>query len=226
MPPFSPEIYLSNLSRCVSAAQVRSYIRKSADFSKHGWDYDIAIADPLTSHLFPDKCLGELRFALENLLVATPGSAKHSVGVRFYLASVYLFVSRREPGGIPIESLAIRIGLELLFAQVTRPLIQAEVYGEFLAWLTSTSVASPTAENFFLNIGILIIKSQSNQIEQSDLQRCKFSMPSWIRGYAETRLMTCEVGFPASWKPLATQLRSRDQVAPLLGMKLDSKSYP
>jgi hypothetical protein len=208
--------YLRSLAQIVSESEVQKFIKRSADHHHYKWDYVGVLIQPLKSGRFPRTHLGDLNFALANLLVQLRDERSLRPASKLYLSSLYLYVSQVQPGGMQLTETATNLALDCVIGDDDRE--RLELFAKFLNWLLDPKIAHHDAEPYFIKLGIVIVKGQISEVADSELHRMETHLPSWIRGSKEVKLLSDNPKFPESWNRLLRKIKIGERIKPLLGL--------
>lgn len=212
-----PKTFLRHMAQTVRSSDIRRIAKQSADHDRYKWDYVDALIQPLQTGRFPEVRVGELNFILGNLLTALDGDPKVKPANCLYLASLYLYVRQTNPQAMQLSETAIRLALHSIVN--SKSPTQFELFWRFLDWLLEVSAARRDADSYFVRLGAGIAKAQMDGGKRLNVDEIERSLPSWVRGAKDVRLLTDDAKFPHSWKPLLTHFETSRDIKRLLGQK-------
>lgn len=195
---FSQEDFLARLREKVDPATIRACLRQSPDNANFGWDYIRALLEPLEKGRFSDDSNGDLSFALSNVLVHMDSGKAAERWVRFYFTVLYVYFNRIEQRGIPMQSFAVRCGLEHV---ANEDVEMKRSYCGFLRWLLRGTEFDSESEAYFIALGFELLRTDLFGFDYLRFEEISNWLPTWA-DHDQISVLTVEKDFPKAWLKL------------------------
>ena len=170
---------------------------------------------PLERCRFPVDDSGDLSFALSNVLVHIDSGEPVESNVGLYLTSLYAFLNRVQQRGIPMQSFAVRYGLEHAVSEDAKTKLR---YCSFLKWLLHGDGFDQDAESYFIAIGYELLRADLFGFEYIRYEQISDALPSFVNGRDQISILTVEKDFPNSWLSVLAQFPEEKMFRKTLGM--------